>query len=194
MRKGVAGTRTDCHFNRSYYEELAIVRVHRSILEREDLPPEPAGAKLWKDRCQDIASFERHLVRNGTVIVKFFLHVSKDEQRKRLIERIDVPEKNWNISAADVHERTFWDRYRRAYEQLLTHTSIEEAPWHIIPSDHKWFARAAVADVLVACLKGLDLRYPAVTQEQRAQLGVQRKALANGSAPKSNHQVHAVSL
>ncbi len=179
-------------FNRSYYEELTVVRVHRSLLEREDLPPEPSGAKLWNERYQDIASFERHLVRNGTLVVKFFLHLSKDEQRKRLLERIDMPNKNWKISAADIHERAYWSSYQNAYELLLTHTSIEEAPWYIIPSDHKWFARAAIADVLVARIKELGLTYPAVTEEQRSQLTIERKALANGSTPKPTHQVDGV--
>ena len=124
-------------FNRSYYEELAIVRVHASLLEREDLPPEPAGSDLWKDRYEDIVAFERHLVRNGTIILKFFSHLSKGEQRKRFLARIDDPDKNWKISASDMHERTFWGRYQKAYEQILTHTSIEETPWYIVPADHK---------------------------------------------------------
>jgi hypothetical protein len=114
-------------FNRSYYEELAVVRVHRALLEHERLPAEPSGTHLWKDRYEDIVAFELHLARNGTVIVKFFLHLSKDEQRKRLLERIDTPEKNWKISPADLRERGFWDSYRHAYEELLTHTSTEFA-------------------------------------------------------------------
>ncbi len=168
-------------FNRSYYEELAVVRVHNSILEQERLPAEPAGSRLWKDRYQDIVSFERHLVRNGTLVLKFFLHLSKDEQRKRLLARIDVPEKNWKMSAADLHERMFWDRYQHVYEQLLTHTSTEAAPWYIIPADHKWFTRAAVADVIVARLKALGQSYPSVSEEQRLQLAVERKELEDGS-------------
>jgi PPK2 family polyphosphate:nucleotide phosphotransferase len=165
-------------FNRSYYEELAVVRVHESILQRESLPAQPSHAALWVDRYEDIVAFERHLMRNGTLVLKFFLHLSKDEQRKRLLERIDVPEKNWKITAADVHERTFWEHYRQAYEKLLTHTSTEAAPWHIIPADHKWFARAAVADAIVARLDALDLRYPVVTDEQRARLAAVREQLA----------------
>jgi PPK2 family polyphosphate:nucleotide phosphotransferase len=175
-------------FNRSYYEELTVVRVHESLLERERLPPEPSGAQLWKDRYHDIVSLERHLVRNGMLILKFFLHLSKDEQRQRLLERIDLPEKNWKMSAADVHERTFWENYRDAYEELLTHTSTESAPWYIIPADRKWFTRAAIANVIVARLKALGLTYPNVTDEQRSQLVVQREQLAD----ESEGQQHAV--
>ncbi len=172
-------------FNRSYYEELAVVRVHASLLEREDLPPEPSGSDIWKDRYDDIVSFERHLVRNGTIILKFFLHLSKDEQRKRLLARIDEPDKNWKMSASDLHERTFWDSYQQAYEKLLTHTSIDEAPWYIVPADHKWFTRAAVADIIVRRLEKLGLAYPSVSDEQRAQLAVQRKRLEDGRESKN---------
>jgi PPK2 family polyphosphate:nucleotide phosphotransferase len=168
-------------FNRSYYEELTVVRVHQSVLERERLPPEPSGSQLWKDRYDDIVAFERHLVRNGTLILKFFLHLSNDEQRKRLLERIDTPEKNWKISPADIHERAFWENYRHAYEDLLTHTSTEHAPWYVIPADRKWFTRAAVADVVVARLRALGLAYPTVTDEQRSQLEAERKQLTDGT-------------
>lgn len=164
-------------FNRSYYEELAVVRVHESILAGERLPPQPHGSDVWKTRYEDIVAFERHLIRNGTLIVKFFLHLSKDEQRKRLLERIDVPENNWKISAADVHEREFWSDYRRAYEHLLTHTSTDAAPWYVIPADHKWFARAAVADVLATRLEALGLAYPVVSSAQRAELSAARARL-----------------
>ncbi len=168
-------------FNRSYYEELAVVRVHESILAGERLPPEPHGSDLWKTRYDDIVAFERHLIRNGTLIVKFFLHLSKDEQRKRLLERIDLPEKNWKISAADVRERGFWDDYRHAYDHLLTHTGTEAAPWYVIPADHKWFARAAVADVLAGRLEALGLAYPVVSKAQRSELLVEREKLVVGS-------------
>jgi PPK2 family polyphosphate:nucleotide phosphotransferase len=164
-------------FNRSYYEELAVVRVHESILAGERLPPQPHGSELWKTRYDDIVAFERHLIRNGTSIVKFFMHLSKDEQRKRLLERIDLPEKNWKISAADVRERGFWDDYRHAYDHLLTHTSTEAAPWYVIPADHKWFARAAVADVLAGRLEALGLAYPVVSEAQRSELLVERAKL-----------------
>jgi PPK2 family polyphosphate:nucleotide phosphotransferase len=168
-------------FNRSYYEELTVVRVHESLLEREQLPPKPTGSRLWKERYHDIVAFERHLVRNGTLILKFFLHLSKDEQRKRLLERIDTPEKNWKITQADVHERALWESYLRAYQDLLSHTSTVDAPWYVIPADHKWFTRTAVADVIVARLKALGLAYPSVTDEQRAQLEAERAKLAGGT-------------
>jgi len=177
-------------FNRSYYEELAIVRVHKSFLEKERLPAEPSGAELWKARYEDIVSFERHLVRNGTLVLKFFLHLSKDEQRKRLLARIDVPEKNWKMSAADLHERTFWDSYQRVYDQLLTHTSTDAAPWYIIPADHKWFARTAIADVIVARLKALKQGYPSVSEDRLRQLAVERKALEDGSEAPQASTVH----
>jgi PPK2 family polyphosphate:nucleotide phosphotransferase len=144
-------------FNRSYYEELGVVRVHSSLLGNERLPSSTIASDVWRDRFDDIAAFENHLTRSGTVILKFFLNLSKDEQRKRLLERIDRPEKNWKISAADIRERAFWDGYQHAYESMLTHTSIASAPWYIIPADHKWFTRVAVADILVARLKALDL-------------------------------------
>ena len=166
-------------FNRSYYEELTIVRVHAGLLERENLPPHPADADVWKDRYQDVVSFERHLARNGTIVLKFFLHVSKEEQGKRFLMRIDTPAKNWKFSAADARERGFWDSYRHAYEKLLTHTSTESAPWYIIPADHKWFTRAAVADVIVTRLKELGLKYPAITAEQQAALTEERERLAD---------------
>ncbi len=169
-------------FNRSYYEELAVVRVHRALLERERLPAEPSGAHLWKERYEDVVAFERHLTRNGTVIVKFFLHLSKDEQRKRLLERIDTPEKTWKISPADVRERAFWDGYRHAYEELLTHTSTEFAPWYVVPADHKWFTRTAVAEVVIARLQALDLHYPSVTDASRAELAGERAKLVKGHA------------
>jgi PPK2 family polyphosphate:nucleotide phosphotransferase len=180
-------------FNRSYYEELAVVRVHESLLEREQLPVEPSGSQLWKDRYQDILSFERHLVRNGTVILKFFLHLSKDEQRKRLLERIDSPAKNWKISAADVHERTFWKSYRRAYDELLTNTHSESAPWYIVPADHKWFTRTVVSDVIVARLKSLGQSYPSITDTERSQLAVQRAQLEGdgGDGASSRHALVA---
>ena len=179
-------------FNRSYYEELAVVRVHGSLLENERLPSEEAHSQLWHDRYEDIVAFERHLSHNGTVILKFFLHLSKDEQRKRLLERIDVPEKNWKISAADVQERSFWKRYQRVYDKLLTHTSTEWAPWYIIPADHKWFTRTAVADVIVARLEALGLSYPCVTDAQRSQLADARANLTGDSEQSLEHDSKTV--
>jgi PPK2 family polyphosphate:nucleotide phosphotransferase len=165
-------------FNRSYYEELTVVRVHPSVLENERLPPgSVTSTALWKDRYEDINAFERHMSRNGTVILKFFLHLSKEEQRKRLLERVDTPDKNWKLSASDVREREFWDSYQKAYEEELTHTSTELAPWHIIPADHKWFTRVAIASIIVAKLEALDLTYPVVSDEQRAHLSAVREQL-----------------
>ena len=171
-------------FNRSYYEELAVVRVHPAVLAHEELPPEvTAAGTIWNDRYEDITAFERHLSRNGTRVLKFFLHLSNEEQRKRLLERVDTPAKNWKLSAADVHERTFWESYQRAYEELLTHTSVETAPWYIIPADHKWFSRVAVASIIVAELDSLGLKYPHVSDQQRENLvaiGKQLKKHADG--------------
>jgi PPK2 family polyphosphate:nucleotide phosphotransferase len=166
-------------FNRSYYEELAVVRVHGSLLERERLPPESRESNIWNERYEDIVGFERHLVRNGTLVLKFFLHLSKEEQQKRLLARIDTPDKNWKMSAADFHERAYWDRYQDAYEKLLMHTTTEAAPWYIIPADHKWFTRVAVADVIVERLKTLGLAYPIASDEQRSQLIAERKVLSD---------------
>jgi len=167
-------------FNRSYYEELVVTRVHASLLDHEDLPPGSATAPdLWQDRFEDINAFERHMSRNGTVIVKLFLHLSRDEQRKRLLARIDTPEKNWKLSAADVHERTFWNNYQRAYEEMLEHTSTEWAPWYIVPADHKWFTRVAVAGIIVAKLESLGLTYPHVSDDQRAHLAALGEQLAH---------------
>ena len=165
-------------FNRSYYEELAVVRVHPAVLAREELPPRATQAgSIWNDRFEDITAFERHLSRNGTRVLKFFLHLSNEEQRKRLLERIDTPEKNWKLSAADVHERAFWDDYQHAYEELLTHTSVEAAPWYVIPADHKWFSRVAVASIIVAELDSLGLHYPHVSDQQRENLAAIGKQL-----------------
>jgi PPK2 family polyphosphate:nucleotide phosphotransferase len=170
-------------FNRSYYEELGVVRVHAPLLERERLPPLVHGSDLWNERFEDIAAFERHLTRNGTLILKFFLHVSRDEQRKRLLQRIDTPEKNWKISVADVRERASWESHQLAYDAMLSHTSTESSPWYVIPADHKWFTRVAVADVIVARLEALGLTYPHVSDEQRASLLAQRGQLADEAGP-----------
>lgn len=164
-------------FNRSYYEELTAVRVHTPLLDAERAPRPKAPSDLWEERFQDINAFEQHLSRNGTLVLKFFLNLSKDEQRKRLLKRIDTPAKNWKFSESDVRERAFWDDYQRAYEDLLTHTSTTWAPWYVIPADHKWFTRTAIADVIVQRLEALNLTYPTITDEQRAQLQLARKEL-----------------
>ena len=181
-------------FNRSYYEELVVARVHESVLENEDLPPGTIGSPdLWKDRFEDVNAFERHMTRNGTVILKFFLHLSNDEQRKRLLKRIDTPEKNWKLSASDVHERKFWNSYQRVYEEMLGHTSTEWAPWYVIPADHKWFSRVAVASIIVTKLEALGLTFPQVSDEQRAHLAALGEQLANQAEKGRNQEPELIS-
>jgi len=153
-------------YNRSYYEEVLIVRVHPEMLKEERLPPGAERQSIWKDRFEDICAFERHLVRNGTVVLKFFLHVSKEEQKKRFIDRLTHPDKYWKFSPPDVRERSYWDDYMKAYEDMLCNTSTKIAPWYVIPADHKWFTRVAVADVIVETLKSLELSYPKMTRGQ----------------------------
>jgi PPK2 family polyphosphate:nucleotide phosphotransferase len=165
-------------FNRSYYEEVLIVRVHPGLLEAERVPdlPHKAG-KLWESRYRSISDLERHLHANGTRIVKFFLHVSKNEQRKRFIERIEDPEKNWKFNAGDVEERKHWKEYMQAYQEALSATSTRHAPWYVVPADDKENARLIISEVLLDTLKGLDLRYPAVSAEKRRELKRVRKQL-----------------
>ena len=167
-------------FNRSYYEEVLVVRVHKGILAGEKLPTELVDEDIWKQRFKDINAFERYLSRNGTVIRKFFLHVSKDEQRERFLARLDQPEKNWKFAAGDVEERRHWDEYMKAYEKMIEATTSEEAPWFVIPADHKWFTRLAVADVIVETMQELDLHYPEVSETQRQELQ-RARALLEGS-------------
>jgi len=167
-------------FNRSYYEEVLVVRVHPQILAKQKLPATLVTDRIWKERYEDIGAFERYLSRNGTVIRKFFLNVSKDEQRQRFLARLDQPEKNWKFAAADVQERQHWDDYMKAYEKMIEATSSEEAPWHVIPADHKWFTRLAVADVIVETLEGLDLHFPEVSEAQQQELQRARALLEGG--------------
>jgi PPK2 family polyphosphate:nucleotide phosphotransferase len=158
-------------FNRSYYEEVLVVRVHPGFLAAEGFPQADVGDEhFWKRRFKDIVHCEEHLVRNHTRIVKFFLNLSRKEQKRRFLERIDNPDKNWKLSAADYDERQRWDDYQDAYDDMLRRTSTPEAPWYVIPADHKWFTRLAVANILVHTLRELDPQYPAVTDQQRAQL------------------------
>src|SRR5262245_32417013 len=164
-------------FNRSYYEEVLVVRVHPEILAAQKVPPALVDKHIWRDRFQDIRHVERYLARNGTVIRKFFLHVSKKEQRKRFLERIDEPEKNWKFSLADVHERQHWAGYMRAYEEAIQETATKHAPWFVVPADHKWFTRLVVAGAVVDALQSLDLHYPKVTAAQRAELRRARQLL-----------------
>ena len=164
-------------FNRSYYEEVLVVRIHPDFLAREGVPDYALHGDLWADRFEDINAFERHLFRNGTHIVKIFLHVSKTEQRKRLLERVDDPAKNWKFSSQDVAERLYWDRYQQAYEEAIDRTSTEWAPWYVIPADRKWFVRAVLGDILVAKLDSFKLHYPTPGEDQRAQLAAMRSKL-----------------
>ncbi len=165
-------------FNRSYYEEVLIVRVHREILRGEGLPDAPAGdQKLWEGRYRSIVELEKHLHRNGTRVIKFFLHLSKEEQRKRFLERIDNPEKNWKFSQDDVAERKYWDQYMTAYENCLTATSTKSAPWHVVPADDKLNARLIVSRVVIDAMQELKLSYPKLTAEHRRELRKIRKQL-----------------
>jgi PPK2 family polyphosphate:nucleotide phosphotransferase len=164
-------------FNRSYYEEVLVVRVHPEILARQRLPPPLVTGKIWRERFDDINAFERYLSRNGTLIRKFFLHVSKAEQKRRFLARLDEPEKHWKFALADVEERERWGDYMRAYEEMIGATTTPHAPWYVIPADHKWFTRMAVADVIVEALEGLDLAFPEVTAEKRKEILAARKQL-----------------
>ncbi|HEU4354031.1 MAG TPA: polyphosphate kinase 2 family protein [Actinomycetota bacterium] len=164
-------------FNRSYYEEVLVVRVHPEYLDAQRLPDRPSPKRLWKQRYESINALERHLDRNGTKVVKFFLHVSKREQRERFLARLDDPDKRWKFSARDVDERAFWDDYQRAYEDAISATSTRWAPWYVIPADHKFVMRALVAGVLVDTLHGLRLEFPIVSEEQAAELDEARRRL-----------------
>jgi PPK2 family polyphosphate:nucleotide phosphotransferase len=164
-------------FNRSYYEEVLVVRVHPEVLSAERVPPSLVGKDIWKDRFEDIHAFERYLSRNGTVIRKFFLNVSKKEQKRRFLERLDEPEKNWKFSAADIHEREYWDDYMSAYEDAIRHTAAKHAPWYVVPADNKWFTRLVVASAVVETLEGLKLHYPNVPASKRGELTAARKIL-----------------
>ena len=164
-------------FNRSYYEEVLVVRVHPEILGAQKLPPELMTKHIWDERFQDIRAMERYLARNGTVIRKFFLHVSKKEQRKRFLERIDEPSKNWKFALGDVHERQHWKDYMRAYEDAIRETATKEAPWFVVPADRKWFTRMVVAAAVVEALEELDLHFPKVTTGQGAELRAARRML-----------------
>jgi len=164
-------------FNRSYYEEVLVVRVHPEILSRERLPAELVSGKIWRERFEDIRAYERYLDRNGIIILKFFLNVSKKEQKKRFLERLDEPEKNWKFSASDVMEREHWGEYMDAYEEMIQNTSTERAPWYVVPADHKWFTRVVVAEALVHALDKLNLSYPQVDKKKRSDLKKARAVL-----------------
>lgn len=164
-------------FNRSYYEEVLVVKVHPEILRGQKIPPKLLGEKVWSQRYEDINAFERHLTRNGFRILKFFLNVSKREQRRRFLERLEDPEKNWKFSLADARERNAWSRYQEAYQDAIRATSTEWAPWFVVPADHKWFTRLVVAAVIVRELEGLDLRYPELDAARRRELRKARREL-----------------
>ena len=164
-------------FNRSYYEEVLVVRVHPEILKRQKLPPPLVGKTIWDERLADIARFEDYATRQGTKILKFFLHVSRKEQKKRFMDRLDEPEKNWKFSASDVKEREFWDDYMHAFEEAIQATASKHAPWYVVPADNKWFTRLVVASAIVTALDGLDLKYPKVEAGRAAELATARRAL-----------------
>jgi PPK2 family polyphosphate:nucleotide phosphotransferase len=167
-------------FNRSYYEEILVVRVHRELLEKQKLPPELVTKDIWKERFQDIRSFERYLTRNGVAICKFFLHVSNKEQKKRFLERIQEPEKNWKFSANDAKERGHWDDYMEAYEDMIQNTATKGAPWYVVPADNKWFTRVVVAAAVIETLSSLGLHYPKVSDQKLKELAVAKRALNAG--------------
>lgn len=164
-------------FNRSYYEETLVVRVHPDILGKQKLPEECVTKHIWKQRFEDIRSFERYLSRNGTIVRKFFLHVSKKEQKKRFLERLDTPEKNWKFSENDAKERGFWDQYMNAYEETIRETATPESPWYVVPADNKWYTRVVVAAAVIDALASLKLRYPEVGPDKQKELAAARQLL-----------------
>jgi len=170
-------------FNRSYYEEVLVVRVHDELLDAQKLPPKLVTPRIWDERFEDIRNFERYLARNGVVVRKFFLHVSREEQRKRFLERLDEPEKNWKFSLDDVRERRHWDEYMAAYEDAIRHTSSPHAPWYVVPADHKWFTRLVVVSAILDALSSLNLAFPSVEPDRMKELEAARVALANEAAP-----------
>ncbi|MGZ8253780.1 MAG: polyphosphate kinase 2 family protein [Burkholderiaceae bacterium] len=164
-------------FNRSYYEEVLVVRVHRELLGAQKLPPECVSKKIFRQRLRDIARFEDYLTRNGTTVLKFFLHVSRDEQKKRFLERLDEPEKNWKFAAGDIKERAHWDDYMAAYEDAIRQTATKESPWFVVPADNKWFTRLVVAGAIVETLEKMDLVFPVISPAKRDELASAREAL-----------------
>src|SRR2546429_6609981 len=164
-------------FNRSYYEEVLVVRVHPPFLKAEKLPDQLVTKHIWDERYEDINAFERYLMRNGVVIRKFFLHLSKEDQKERFLERLEDPKKNWKFSMADVQERAFWKDYQEAYEEMIQHTATKHAPWYIIPADNKWFTRLAVASAIIETLDELDLSFPEVDEEKKKELQAVRGSL-----------------
>jgi PPK2 family polyphosphate:nucleotide phosphotransferase len=168
-------------FNRSYYEEVLVVRVHQEYLQKQHLPPELVTKKIWKERFKDIRNFEEYLTRNGVVIRKFFLHLSKKEQKKRFLARLEEPVKNWKFSEADVQERKYWDDYMNAYEDMIRHTSTPDAPWYVVPADHKWFTHIAVSSAIIQTLEEIDLQLPKIDKMRRKQLEEAKQLLLKSS-------------
>ena len=164
-------------FNRSYYEEVLVVRVHPNFLAKQKLPPQLVGKQIWEERFEDIRNFEQYLSRNGVVVRKFFLHVSKKEQKRRFLERIDNPLKNWKFSSNDATERDFWDDYMQAYEEMIQETATKDAPWYVVPADNKWFTRVVVASAVIETLASLDLAYPKVDEGKLKELAAAKKKL-----------------
>lgn len=164
-------------FNRSYYEELLVVRVHPEILAKQKIPTSLVTKNIWQERFEDISAFEKYLARNGTVILKFFLNVSKEEQRKRFLDRLEEPGKNWKFSLGDVEERKLWDKYQAAYQDLIRHTSATHAPWFVVPADHKWFGRVVISSAIVEALEKLNLRFPEVAKGSLGELQKVRAVL-----------------
>jgi PPK2 family polyphosphate:nucleotide phosphotransferase len=167
-------------FNRSYYEEVLIVRVHPQVLKNERLPEELITKHIWEDRYEDINAFEKFLTRNGVVIRKFFLHISKEEQKKRFLERLEDSKKNWKFSMDDIKERKFWDDYQEAYEEMVQNTATKRAPWYVIPADNKWYGRLVIASAIIDALNGLDLKFPDVDKEKKKELDAIKEALLKG--------------
>jgi len=164
-------------FNRSYYEEVLVVRVHSEFLSKQKLPPQLIGKRIWAERFEDIRNFEQYLTRNGVIVRKFFLHVSKKEQKRRFPDRIDHPQKNWKFSSNDASERDFWDDYMDAYEEMIQETATKESPWYVVPADNKWFTRVVVGAAVIEALASLDLEYPEVAEEKLKELATAKKKL-----------------
>ena len=176
-------------FNRSYYEECLVTRVHPELLAKEKIPPRLMTKNIWRERFEDITAIERYLARNGTVILKFFLNISKEEQRERFLDRLEQPSKNWKFSMGDVTERGRWNRYQAVYQDIVRHTSTPLAPWHVVPADHKWFARVVIVSTIVAALKQLDLKFPRVDKDSQKEFKQVREALeqeGKGKRPKKS--------
>ena len=166
-------------FNRSYYEECLVTRVHPGILAKEKIPPSLVTKNIWRERFEDIRAFERYMARNGTIVLKFFLNVSKQEQRERFLDRLDQPSKNWKFSMADITERAWWNRYQAVYQDIVRHTSTAAAPWYVVPADHKWFARVVIGSAIVSALDGLNLKFPRVDKASLQEFKRVREALEN---------------